>query len=792
MRSSLVEHAPDLLSLVDMTAASLLANEPLPAKRWMRMVWRSAWGRCAYDSGVPDVELTELTRARKLCLECVFGHAVTAVRQAVDEGQANADTIRQRLFALRPDARPQVAAVLLAIDAAFELQWLEQQLKGSRLPLKLALCYSAFGDIATTITAQAQELSRLFHSVPAELHIFSVAGTDDTTAVPQQIDSVRVHFRHADLSELVAFPGIKAPGLLGACADAVQHGVDFVITIDGDGRLPLWETIPAIAAMMRSHTLDAALGSRRIAGALVSKPGLRHMTSMMNACYVEVLMGPVMGVVRDPQAIFKVYRASRLACALKRLGHDNVNGWSLNELQDGSLACELMLLANLTANGRPPQILEVPSVETMAYPANPGRMPILTGRHVSGMVAAANRPRKAVRERPLLGEGTESLVLRRCGDVVKLPRRPERPAVRGLLPTSRVADNRLVQFAMSFKGATRTVVCNAATRSHPDRGFGVSPGAVDLINDDRREVKKYLPEGLGYEYLDHAIRLPFPSSVVLRAFWRIDTWLWASGALLEWIGNLPLTLVRIIGQGARVTRLMGRMLRLIARPAKTILLKAASWLLRIRDLLGTIACRCACRVVTMLELSGALRVFAALDWLDQRSRVFHGCLRGLVRALAECRWLLECFNVSVHFGRPVPCIVQRQPLRPFWSILETVPVSMTGEIRKLLDEAAAVYRSLGKAGYCDGELSLDNLGFIMNDGVEHAVLMDYGAVVNASRYQPTLLRQWLRAVRDDFSNSFQVYKLRRYAHGNRQTQQVVENYIKQCLEFVERWKQDLQ
>ena len=26
----------------------------------------------------------------------------------------------------------------------------------------------------------------------------------------------------------------------------------------------------------------------------------------------------------------------------------------------------------------------------------------------------------------------------------------------------------------------------------------------------------------------------------------------------------------------------------------------------------------------------------------------------------------ESFNVSVHFGRPVPCIVQRQPLRPLW------------------------------------------------------------------------------------------------------------------------------
>jgi hypothetical protein len=404
------------------------------------------------------------------------------------------------------------------------------------------------------------------------------------------------------------------------------------------------------------------------------------------------------------------------------------------------------------------------------------------------MIAAISRLREAVRERPLAGQGTEVVVIRGAGgEITKLPRRPERPAVRRLLPTSRVADNRLVQFTMCFKGAIRTALCNLAAGSHADRGFGINSGAINLISDGRSEVKNCLPAGLGYEFLDHAIRLPFPSSVVLRVFWCLDRWLWAGGALLEWIGMLPLILVRIVGLGVHLARRVGRMLRLIARPAKRLLLRAASWSLRLRDLLAPLARRCACHVVTMLELAGAIRVLAALDRLDQRSRAFHACLRGLVRVLIECRWLLESFNVSVHFGRPVPCIVQRHPLRPFCSVLEAMPASMTDEIIRLLEKAVGVYRSLGKAGYYDGELSLDNLGFAIDNGQTRVVLMDYGAIVDARSCQPAILRQWLRCIRDDFSKSFQVSKLRRYAKGNTRTQQAAENYISQCLILVNQW-----
>jgi len=790
MPKSLDRCMPELLSLVDLTVAALLGDAPLPDKRRFRGAWRSAWGRCAYGNGVSDDDLAELTRARKHCLDRIFSHTLAALRRAMKEDNKNAVAIRQRLVARRINAPRHLAAVLLAIEASLDLLWLEQHTGEGGPRLRLAICCSVFGDIAGTVTGQAQELRRLFRNVPAELHIFAVAGMDDAAAVPAAVDSVRIHFRRIALSELVALPGIKAPSLVGACADAVSNGADLIVTTDGDGRLPLWEVIPAIAAVLQSPMVDAALGSRRVAGALVSKPGLRHLTSLMNAAYVGVHMGPVMGSIRDPQAIFKVYRTSRLECALRRLGHDGVHGWSLNGLQDGSLACELMLLANLADNSRRPRLVEVPAVETMAYPASPARMPILTGGQASAMIAAVRRPRDVVRERSLLGEGTEAVVLRGAGgEAVKFPRFPERPAVRGPLPTSRVADNRLVQSAMSFKGALNTVMCSLAARSHSDRGFGVTPGAINLMSDDRREVKKCLPAGLDLQCLDNAIRLPFPSAVVLELFWQIDRWLWSGGAMLEWIGMLPLVLVRIIGFGVRIGRLIGRTFRLIARPAKTILLKVALWSLRLCDLLAPVARRSACRVVKMLELAGVLRVFAVLDRLDQRSRVFHACLRAIMRVLVERRWLLEGFNVSVHFGRPVPCIVQRQPLRPFWTVLKALPASMTEEVSRLLYQALEVYRSLGEAGYFDAELSIDNLGFVIEGGRARPVLMDFGAVVNARHCQPEFLRCWLEGIKEDFAQSFQVFKLRRYARGNRETQQAVDNYIDRCVGLVDRWMQ---
>lgn len=181
MRTELDTHATDLRLLVDLTVASLLADTLLPAGRRIRRGWRAAWGSCAYGNGVSNDNLTGLTLARKDCLQRIFDHALDAVRTAVEEDRTNAVVIRQLLGARRVRTPRHLAAILLAIEAALDLLWLEQHTAESGLPLKLALCYSAFGDIAATVAGQARELGRLFHGMPAELHIFAVAGMDDAT-----------------------------------------------------------------------------------------------------------------------------------------------------------------------------------------------------------------------------------------------------------------------------------------------------------------------------------------------------------------------------------------------------------------------------------------------------------------------------------------------------------------------------------------------------------------------------------------------------------------------------------
>jgi len=112
---------------------------------------------------------------------------------------------------------------------------------------------------------------------------------------------------------------------------------------------------------------------------------------------------------------------------------------------------------------------------------------------------------------------------------------------------------------------------------------------------------------------------------------------------------------------------------------------------------------------------------------------------------------------------------------------------MTEEVSRLLDQAIEVYRSLGEAGYLDAELSIDNLGFVTEGGRARPVLMDFGAVVNARHCQPEALRCWLEGIREDCAQSFQVFKLRRYAQGNCQTERVVDSFITQCLDLVDRW-----
>lgn len=190
---------------------------------------------------------------------------------------------------------------------------------------------------------------------------------------------------------------------------------------------------------------------------------------------------------------------------------------------------------------------------------------------------------------------------------------------------------------------------------------------------------------------------------------------------------------------------------------------------------------------TVLEALGILHVFAIADRLDQSSRLCHDCVRCIIRISVEIRWLLESFNVSVHFGRPVLCLVQPQPIRPFWTVLEKLPASMTNEIESLLSMALTLYDTLGKHGYYDGEISLDNVGFQIHGSKTRVVLMDYGSVVATQDIPPEILKSWLQIIRGHYEKSYQVYKLRAFASGDAKTKQIVETSIQGSLELIDKW-----
>ena len=771
-----------LRSFVGNVLKCLLGGGPLPRDKVAVTVWRQYWGNAAYSDRVSEHYLDLRTRRRKAFLLRAYRIASDVVRKE-QITPAVVPELRARLDRLRPRMRPYMACVALAIDAALAHLRLQAQPQHK----SLALCYSAFGDVAKITRTYARELRHLFAGVFDELHLFGCAGLElPLTNIPT-VSSVKIHLRNATLSQLVAFPGIKAPGLIGACADAVGEGVDFIVTIDGDARLPLFEIIPAVATILESETTDAVLSSRRIAGAAVLKPGLRHLTSIINASYVETIMGPVLGHIHDPQAIFKIFRGSRLSCALERLGYtDGV--LALNNLQDGSLACELLLLANLTDDGRLPCLIEVPAIETMAYPANTRRMPIMTSENIKAMIATVNQQRMNLRERPLIGEGTESLVIRQPqGGVLKVPRCPERLAEQKALPTSLVTDNRLLDFALSFPGALRTLVYGLAGRLHPDRGFAINSAVIDLIDDKRPTVQACIPTNLRWEYRDHAIRLPFTSALVLKTLWQVDRLFVNSGTILERIGMLPMILVRLIAVGVRLFRFIIKWLRLTVHPAMRVARRLLSWFLRVWDRLRSFIFIATRWTVTLLEVLGMLRVFAVVDRLDQRSRFCHGCVRGMIRVLVEIRWILDSFNVSVHFGLPVACILQPQQIRPFSHVMASLPTSMTTEIEMLLNTAVDLYKKLGECGYVDGELSLDNLGFELQGSKERLVLMDYGSVVNARNLSPEILGPWLQNIRCHYEKSYQAYKLHAFARGNPKMKDIVETHIQKSMELIDEW-----
>jgi len=773
---------------IQKTLANLHDNVSLPKSKLIRKIWNRYWGKASYSNRVSPRELDFHTRRRKAYLMRLF-------RIASDEihtnqiSSADAAMLRERLSLHRRRMHPSICCVALAIDAALAQMWLRERPDVQKM--KLAICYSAFGDINRVAKIYGRETQHFFTGIFAELHLFATSGMITSSTNITEQDSVKIHFNKTTFSQLVAFPGIKAPGLVGACADAIQNKMDIIITIDGDARLPLFLILPALATLFASETTDAVLGSRRVAGAFVAKPGFRHLTSMLNASYVETVMAPVLGHIRDPQAIFKVFRKTRLRCALERLGYGN-GSLTLNDLQDGSLACELFFLSNLTDNGCLPHLIEVPVIETMAYPRNPGRMPIMTSENINAMIAAANRPRLNLREKPLLGEGTESLVISQSdGGALKYPRRPERLSERKGLPTSRVTDNRILDIVLSFSGVLKTIVCTHASRLHPDRGFGINPVILDLIKDKRPEVQACIPDNMHLRFLKEDIRLPFPTALVLKVSWQVDRMLLNFGMILERIGMQPTIVIRLVSAVVRLFRFFSKWLRLIFRFPKRVARRLFSWFLRVWDKLHSLVYIITRWILTQLESFGIFRIFALIDRLDQRNRFFHGCIRGIIRIWIEIRWLLESFNVSVNFGRPVLCLVQPQTIRPFWSVLKNLPRSMTGEIETLLNKALDLYNTLGKCGYVDGELSLDNIGFQINGSNTRFVLMDYGSVVNIHKTLPDILQTWLQIVKTDYKNSYQVYKLRNLARNHNELVVVVETYINKSLELIDRWKQQI-
>jgi hypothetical protein len=772
-----------LQSYVSRVFECLLANTRLANSRKTNKLWKKYWGYPAYPDSASQHELYLQTNRRRAFLLRLFriaGDIVHTKQISIED----AKLLRSQLSKYRKQACSCRNCVLLAIDAALAHLILKANPQHKRM--KLAVSYSAFGEVARVARTYARELRHLFAGIFGELHIFGCTGMKIPLPKVSKVDSVNIHLRNVTISELVAFPGIKAPGLIGSCTDAVRDGTDIIITIDGDARLPLFETIPAIVHIVESEEIDAVLGSRRISGTVISKPGARHLSSMLFASYIEAVMKPVLGQVRDPQAIFKVFRRKQLSCALRRLGF-NGGIVSLNNLQSGSLACDLMLLSNLTEDGYCPYLFEVPAIETMAYPTNLQRMLIMTSSNIKAMVATANKPRINVRERSLIGEGTESLVVHRDnGETWKIPRAFERLAQRNTLPISIVTDNRLLQFSMSLPGPLRTFINELASRYHPDRGFGFNTALLDLMVDSRSVIQECLPLDMRIELIENAIRLPFLTAVLMKFFWKFDRVVCNSGTILMRIGMLPMIEVRVIGFIFRIFCSILRWLRLVTRPAIRVLRKIFSLFLSFWDWEKRVLKKILRQTLHFLEIVKALRIFALIDRLDQKSRLFHSCIRVPIRVFEEILWLLESFNISVCLRSPVLCLVQPQTIRPFWTVLEQLPCSMTEEIDNILNMAFELYNKLGDNAYYDCELSLDNLGFVSGSETR-VVLIDYGALVNTKKSRPKLIRPWLQNIRKHYEKSYQVYKLRVFANGNSEMENIIEKHIKNSLGLIDKW-----
>lgn len=769
--------------VTEMLLTSLLNDKAPRCDRVLERLWKELWGSRACGQKVTLEDRLLLTETRKRILQNFFDAALR-ILENLHVTAHEAARLRSRLSLWHRRVGPGGKCLAVAVDAALALV----VLRSGRQYGSLALAYSAFGEINGVATKYAEELASLFGGVFRKLSIFACTGLKAVFDTPPTVVGVDVQIRNISLEELVAAPGRKPPGLLGACHDAVQAGADLIVTLDGDARLPLFEIIPAIVHMVQSAETDVALGSRRVDGAVVWKPAYRHLTSLANAICVETVMGPAVGCrIRDPQAIFKVFRHGQLQSALGKMGFQPQQ-LTLTDLQDGSLAVEVVLLSNLAADGRPLRVTEVPVVETMAYPADPQQMPIMTGGNVKGMFRAANRPRDDVREKALLGEGSETIVIRDArGAVQKVPRFPDRLQAYTLLPSSHIANNRLLDTASGMRGMGRTIVSSIASRCHPDRGFGIRPVILDLLKDQRSVVWSCLPTGMTWEFRYHAIRLPLTSAVVLMLPWMVDRLLLECGMLMARVSMLPAIVIRWLARCARGLRSMCRLVRAGMRPLGRFLANAASLWLRSWDRLVDFLYNALRKSVPVMERLRLFGVFSAVDHLDQRSEVFHSFLCLVTRIVLEFRWLLESCHVSVQLGRPVGCQVQPEPARPLWAILEELPNSMTGELEVLLTMGHDVYRKLGEHGYFDLELSLDNLGIELGPRGARVVLMDFGSLLNSESVPADMAVDRLRLAREHFERSYQVYRLRKAKAHSAAASEIVERHIQATTGLISGW-----
>ena len=171
-------------------------------------MWRRYWGQAAYSDRYCQHVLDLQTRRRKAFLLLLYRSACKAV-DAEEIHPGDEAKLRLRLATRRSRMEPYMACVAMAIDAALARLWL----KNNPRKMKLMVCYSAFGNIRQISRTYARELRHVFRGVFDELHVFGCAGLKEPMENTPVVTSIKIHLRNITFNELVAFAGIKAPGL---------------------------------------------------------------------------------------------------------------------------------------------------------------------------------------------------------------------------------------------------------------------------------------------------------------------------------------------------------------------------------------------------------------------------------------------------------------------------------------------------------------------------------------------------------------------------------------------------